>query len=118
MAAGGRLLCTVRLRNAEHITQRWNGSLEVQLRALRQVRIFLEVLDLEESGAALDLCLHEDNYRFVFNTHLSLDNSRRCDLEVAAVEEVLTEALSHDGAGLHHSSLDSKECQERTGCLE
>ena len=55
MTTRGRLLSAVRLRNTEHITEGWDGSLKIQLRALCQVGILLEILDLEEGRASLNL---------------------------------------------------------------
>ena len=39
MASRAALLSTVRLRNAEDVTQRWYSSFQVELRALRQIGI-------------------------------------------------------------------------------
>ncbi len=80
MATGARLLCSVGLCKAEYVSHGWNDRFQIKLRRLRQVGLLAVVVQVEESGAPLDLGLH---------------NSRRGHLEVAAVEVVIAETLHH-----------------------
>ena len=59
VAARARLLGAVGARDAEAVAHCRDGSLEVQLRALRQVRVLVEVLQLEQCAPALHLRLHQ-----------------------------------------------------------
>lgn len=59
MSACARLLCTVRLRDAEGVTQCREAGLQIELRRLRQIRFLTKVVQTEESGAALHLRLHQ-----------------------------------------------------------
>ena len=87
MSARARLLGSVGLGEAKDIAQRRDDRLKVELRRLRQVRLVAEVVQVEESRTSFDL---------------GLDDGRRGDLEVAAAEEVVAEALHHDRPQLQH----------------
>ncbi len=78
---------SVGLRDAEDVSERGDDGLQVELGRLREVRLLAEVVEVEERGAALDLRLHQ---------------RRRRHLEVAAVEEVVAEALDHERAHLQN----------------
>ena len=96
MSARSGLLCSVRLRHAEDVSHRRHHRLEVQLRRLRQVSGVAEVVELEESGAALHLRLHHggrshlreanviDQTEFLHRHRLQL----KAHLEVATIEVV------------------------------
>ena len=59
VAPSARLLGAVGARDAEAVAHRRDGRLEVELRALRQVRLLVEVLQLEQCAPALHLRLHQ-----------------------------------------------------------
>ena len=80
MATGARLLSSVRLREAEDVAHGGDDGLQVELRRLGQVGLLAVVVQVEEGRASLDLGLHDGG---------------RGHLEVAAVEEVVPEALHH-----------------------
>ena len=63
MTAGQGLLGTERWAHAEHITQRWETCLQVQLGRLCQVGVLAVVVEAEESATALDLGLHHGGRR-------------------------------------------------------
>ncbi len=71
-----RLLRAERRQYAENIAQRWDACLEVQLRALREIRRLAKVIEREHFGAAFAQCAHERG---------------RGDLVVARAEQMVAE---------------------------
>lgn len=59
MSAGARLLGPIRLGDTEGVAQGRYAGLQVELRGLRQVRLFAKVVEVKERGAALHLSLHQ-----------------------------------------------------------
>ena len=87
MSPSSRLFSPVRLRKAEDIPHGRDHRLQVQLRRLGQVSLLPVVVKVEESGTSFNL---------------GLDDGGRGDLEVAAAEVVLAEALHHHGPELQN----------------
>lgn len=92
------LLGAERLLDAEDVAQAGQARLEVQLRALRQVRLLAVVVEAEQGRAALDLGLHHARRRHLEQAEVGVRlaerrQERRADLEdrrgvLAADDEV------------------------------
>ena len=95
MASGSALLGTVRLSEAEHLTEDGNSGLKVQLRRLGEVGGLSKVVELEEGGTTL---------------HLSLYKCGRNNLGVSLSEKVFTEALGDNRT--HAENVDVLELTE------
>lgn len=83
VAAGVTLLGAEGLLDTEDVAERRQAGLEVELRALREVRLLAIIVEREKGRAALDL---------------GLDHAGRGDLEEAKVGVGLAEGLEESGA--------------------
>lgn len=59
VSAGAGLLSSVRLSDAEGVSEGRYAGLQVELRGLRQVGLLAKVVEVKQGGAALHLSLHQ-----------------------------------------------------------